>query len=150
MQTGWEKQLPDRWQAGDTRGGESGPILGHVRERRVVGPTGSPHESTSLHPPNVSSEKTLRMIKKIVRENEKSADNGSLYSISSCKSRCGNSGYKFTPTLRAAKSATSNYNCVSERHLQEKILQTTFQIPPFLKECLYPDGPVAAALILVK
>ena len=33
---------------------------------------------------------------------------------------------------------------------RRKYCKQPFRSPPFLKECLYPDGPVAAALILVK
>lgn len=42
---------------------ESGPILGHFRERQAVQPAGSPDERQSLHLTNVSLEKTFRMIK---------------------------------------------------------------------------------------
>lgn len=58
-------RLPDLWRESDTRRRESGPILGHFRERQEVQPAGSPHEGNSLRPTNVSSEKTFGMVKKL-------------------------------------------------------------------------------------
>lgn len=62
---------------------------------------------------NASSERSFSMVKKIVTENRMSMNNSTLCSLLSCKINHTGLVSKYTPSkraLRAAKSATYNYN----------------------------------------
>lgn len=81
-------------------------------------------------------------------------DNGTLYSPLSCKINYRNTGNKYAPTQRAAKSVACNYNSLlGESHQHEKTYThthiSTQTLPFYFVRTMYPSGRIADLPILV-